>query len=90
LLENLQIPKDAFSPAAPNRLESGDLKSAWRSDLARRSSRIRHASNNGGYAIDGESPAGADFKRCRPEPGGLREIYSAYDDELEYGAKDNS
>src|SRR5215831_3153410 len=25
-----------------------------------------------------------DFRRCRAEPGGLREVYFRYDDELEY------
>jgi hypothetical protein len=30
-----------------------------------------------------------DFERCRPEPGGLREVYFRYDDELEYWAKAN-
>jgi hypothetical protein len=31
-----------------------------------------------------------DFRRCRPEPSGLREVYFRYDDELEYWAKANS
>jgi hypothetical protein len=31
-----------------------------------------------------------DFRRCRPEPNGLREIYFRYDDELEYWAKANN
>jgi hypothetical protein len=31
-----------------------------------------------------------DFKRCRPEPSGLREVYFRYDDELEYWAKANN
>src|SRR5262245_44033588 len=31
-----------------------------------------------------------DFRRCRPEPNGLREVYFRYDDELEYWAKANS
>jgi hypothetical protein len=31
-----------------------------------------------------------DFRRCRPEPDRLREIYIRYDDELEYWAKANS
>ena len=31
-----------------------------------------------------------DFRRCRPEPSGLREIYFRYDDELEYWAKANN
>ena len=31
----------------------------------------------------------ADFRRCRPEPSGLREVYFRYDDELEYWAKAN-
>lgn len=30
-----------------------------------------------------------DFARCRPEPGGLHEVYFRYDDELEYWAKAN-
>jgi len=29
----------------------------------------------------------SDFRRCPPEPGGLREIYFEYDDELEYIAR---
>ncbi len=28
-----------------------------------------------------------EFRRCRPEPSGLREVYFRYDDELEYWAK---
>jgi hypothetical protein len=32
----------------------------------------------------------ADFKRCRPEPSGLREVYFRYDDELEYWARANN
>jgi len=31
-----------------------------------------------------------EFRRCRPEPSGLREVYFRYDDELEYWAKANS
>jgi hypothetical protein len=31
-----------------------------------------------------------DFRRCRAEPSGLREVYFRYDDELEYWAKANS
>jgi hypothetical protein len=31
-----------------------------------------------------------DFRRCRPEPSGLREVYFRYDDELEYWAKANN
>jgi hypothetical protein len=30
-----------------------------------------------------------EFRRCRPEPSGLREVYFRYDDELEYWAKAN-
>ena len=30
-----------------------------------------------------------DWRRCRPEPSGLREVYFRYDDELEYWAKAN-
>ena len=31
-----------------------------------------------------------DFRRCRPEESGLREVYFRYDDELEYWAKANN
>jgi hypothetical protein len=31
----------------------------------------------------------SDFRRCRAEPNGLREVYFRYDDELEYWAKAN-
>jgi hypothetical protein len=31
-----------------------------------------------------------DFRRCRAEPSGLREVYFRYDDELEYWAKANN
>jgi hypothetical protein len=31
-----------------------------------------------------------DFRRCRPESSGLREVYFRYDDELEYWAKANN
>src|SRR5262245_60217366 len=31
-----------------------------------------------------------EFRRCRPEPSGLREVYFRYDDELEYWARANS
>jgi hypothetical protein len=31
-----------------------------------------------------------DFRRCRAEPGGLREVYFRYDDEIEYWAKANN
>jgi len=31
-----------------------------------------------------------DFRRCRPDPEGMREVYFRYDDELEYWAKANN
>jgi hypothetical protein len=31
-----------------------------------------------------------EFRRCRPEPSGLREVYFRYDDEIEYWAKANN
>ena len=31
-----------------------------------------------------------DYRRCRPDAGGLREVYFRYDDELEYWAKANN
>jgi hypothetical protein len=45
--------------------------------------------NNGGppsTPLNGWS----DFRRCRAEPSGLREVYFRYDDELEYWAKANN
>jgi hypothetical protein len=32
----------------------------------------------------------ADFKRCKPEASGLREVYFRYDDEMEYWARANN
>ncbi len=32
----------------------------------------------------------SDFRRCRPEPSGLREVYFRYDDEIEYWATANN
>jgi hypothetical protein len=44
--------------------------------------------NNGG--APGLSLTGfADYRRCRAEDGGLREVYFRYDDELEYWARAN-
>ena len=32
----------------------------------------------------------SDFKRCKPEDSGLREVYFRYDDEMEYWARANN
>jgi hypothetical protein len=45
--------------------------------------------NNGGPP-SAPLNAWSEFRRCRAEPSGLREVYFRYDDELEYWAKANN
>lgn len=72
----------------PSRAEVWDLKLGTPA--------VALPSDFGGYACgtNGGPPSQplsgwADFRRCRPEPSGLREVYFRYDDELEYWAKAN-
>src|SRR5690242_4977112 len=78
----------ASAQQRPNRLEIWDLKLGMSVNDLPDEFTDYACGNNGGppsTALTGWK----DFKRCRPEPGGLREVYFRYDDELEYWAKAN-
>src|SRR5262245_41292569 len=90
ILCGLLAAADAFAAAAerPRRLEIWDLQFGTPVDQLP-DEFIEHAcgTNGGPPAL----PLGGfqEFRRCRPEPSGLREVYFRYDDELEYWAKAN-
>jgi hypothetical protein len=50
---------------------------------------IDHACGTNGVPPSTPLTGFADFRRCRPQPDGLREVYFRYDDEIEYWAKAN-
>ena len=50
---------------------------------------IDHACGTNGGPPAAPLSGFAEFRRCRVEPSGLREVYFRYDDELEYWAKAN-
>jgi hypothetical protein len=71
------------------RLEVWDLRLGSRADQLPDEFVDLACGNNGGppsVPLNGWN----DFRRCRPEPNGLREVYFRYDDELEYWAKANN
>src|ERR1700676_4984322 len=73
----------------PPRLEVWDLALGTRVDQLPAEFVDQACGTNGGppsVPLNGWN----DFRRCRPEPSGLREVYFRYDDELEYWAKANS
>jgi hypothetical protein len=73
----------------PPRLEVWDLQLGARADQLPDEFVDLACGTNGGppsVPLNGWS----EFRRCRPEPSGLREVYFRYDDELEYWAKANS
>jgi hypothetical protein len=76
-------------PDRPSRLEVWDLK------LGTAVSSLPDAFDEYACGTHGGPPSlpltgFADFRRCQPEPSGLREVYFRYDDELEYWAKANN
>src|SRR5690349_10960117 len=50
---------------------------------------IEHACGTNGGPPSLPLTGFGEFRRCRAEPSGLREVYFRYDDELEYWAKAN-
>jgi hypothetical protein len=86
----------ACAPAAlaapgerPKRLEVWDLELGTQVERLPDEFIDYACGTNGG--APGRPLAGwGDFRRCRPEPGGLREVYFRYDDELEYWARANN
>jgi hypothetical protein len=80
---------DANAQQRPARLEIWDLK------LGTAAADLPDEFTDYACGTNGGPPSVAlahwrDFRRCRPEPGGLREVYFRYDDELEYWAKANN
>jgi len=73
----------------PARVEIFDLK------LGTPAGELPDAFTDYACGTNGGPPASAlrnfaDFRRCRPDGDGLREVYFRYDDELEYWAKANN
>jgi hypothetical protein len=82
------LANNASAQQRPNRLEIWDLKLGMAvTDLP--DEFTDYACGNNGGPPSTALTGWRDFKRCRPEPGGLREVYFRYDDELEYWAKAN-
>jgi len=73
----------------PTRLEIWDLKLGTAADALPDDFTDYACGTNGGPPSVPLS-GWRDFRRCRPEPNGLREVYFRYDDELEYWAKANN
>ncbi len=74
----------------PTRAEVWDIKLGTPADRLPTEEFADYAcGNNGGPP---SIPLGGwnDFRRCRPDAAGLREVYFRYDDELEYWAKANN
>src|SRR4051794_38813381 len=79
----------ALAQQAPTRLEIWDLKLG--TPLADLSDDFTdYACGTGGGPPSVAITGWKDYRRCRPEPNGLREVYFRYDDELEYWAKANN
>ncbi|HEY6259365.1 MAG TPA: hypothetical protein VIY51_26600 [Xanthobacteraceae bacterium] len=73
----------------PPRLEVWDLRLGARVDqLPDEFVDLACGTNGGPPSVP--LAAWSDFRRCRAEPSGLREVYFRYDDELEYWAKANN
>jgi hypothetical protein len=73
----------------PTRIEVWDLKLGVTAE-AMPGGFADHACGANGGPPGVPLPGWRDFRRCRPEPGGLHEVYFRYDDELEYWAKANN
>jgi len=78
----------ASAQQRPNRLEIWDLKlGSAVADLP--DEFTDYACGTGGGPPSMALTGFRDYRRCRSEPDGLREVYFRYDDELEYWAKAN-
>ena len=76
----------AASPAA-RRLTFWDLTIGDKVDVIPAAAFTDLACGSNGGAPGRTISSWADFRKCRPEPNGLREITFRYDDELEYVAR---
>jgi hypothetical protein len=73
----------------PNRLEIWDIKPGVLVEQLPNAF-VDYACGNNGGPPSLPLTGWRDFRRCRPEANGLREVYFRYDDELEYWARANS
>jgi len=73
----------------PTRAEVWDLRLGTPADRLPDEFTDYACGNNGGPPSTPLNGWG-DFRRCRPDAAGLREVYFRYDDELEYWAKANN
>jgi len=78
----------AMAQQRPNRMEIWDLKLGTGVDAVP-DAFTDYACGTGGGPPSLPLGGFRDFRRCRPERDGLREVYFRYDDELEYWAKAN-
>ena len=79
----------ALAQERPLRLEVWDLRLGSRVDQLP-DEFVDHACGTNGGPPSLPLNGFAEFRRCRAEPSGLREVYFRYDDELEYWAKANN
>jgi len=83
------VPVASAAPVEiPRRLEVWDIKLGTQVD-ALPDEFIDHACGTNGGPPSLPLGGFGEFRRCRAEPSGLREVYFRYDDELEYWAKAN-
>jgi hypothetical protein len=73
----------------PTRLEVWDLQSGTPVEQLP-DAFVDYACGTGGGPPSLPLEGWRDFRRCRAEPNGLREVYFRYDDELEYWARANN
>jgi hypothetical protein len=89
LLALLFAQQAAAAPAErPRRLEVWDIALGSHVDQVP-DEFVDHACGTNGGPPSLPLNGWSEFRRCRPEPSGLREVYFRYDDELEYWAKAN-
>ncbi len=85
----LMLVTAAAAQQPPGRIEVWDLKLGSPADALPADFTNYACGTNGGppsLPLSGWR----EFRRCRPEPSGLHEVYFRYDDELEYWAKANN
>lgn len=89
LLLTVALVCEATSVTRPRRMEIWDLPIGARVDTLP-DEFVDYACGTGGGAPGVPLKGFADFKRCKAEESGLREVYFRYDDELEYWARANN
>jgi hypothetical protein len=77
----------AAAEDAPARADIWSLKLGTPVAALPRDAFVDYACGSNGGAPQLAIAGWSDYKECRPEPNGLREVYFRYDDELEYWAR---